>query len=302
MQFYSRYWPDCYEELITYYPRFYREVREMVAILHAHGHMADGAQDAIERTFLNAFVLEADEATIKKWEGVLGIIYTKSLTLEQRRRVVYARLNSGSHVGEPEIRQMVGAYTDCGITVDFDSGIIYVDIDGEIFDEGNLYESLLGRIPAHLGLMMTARTIREFRQVLPLCFGGAIGQEMQGQPVGRDRTASETLVLAQGAFLASSSDIEPSAAKTRQEQALSLSFGSYTASDSRAAPHGEDREQRTEMPLTAGGAFGTERQDEPLPAEHTEKAGHDGSGGFYIRSHITSSLIKEEHGNVTGEA
>ena len=42
MKFYDKYYTSNYEELITYYPRFYRDVFEMVEILKAHGRIADG--------------------------------------------------------------------------------------------------------------------------------------------------------------------------------------------------------------------------------------------------------------------
>ena len=49
MKFYDKYYTSNYEELITYYPRFYRDVFEMVEILKAHGRIADGMEDNIEQ-------------------------------------------------------------------------------------------------------------------------------------------------------------------------------------------------------------------------------------------------------------
>lgn len=200
MNFRIRYYPDCYEELITYYPKFYREVREMVAVLHAHGRMADALMDNIDLAYSNSFIMAADERTIKKWEKFLNITYDKELTLDQRRRVVAARISGYGHIGEPEIRELVGIYTDCDITVDFAAGVIYVNIDGEIFDEGNLYETLLDRIPAHLALKMTARTIRRFPITLNFGFGAAIGKEARIEPVPRGRTIKEPVTVSAGAY------------------------------------------------------------------------------------------------------
>ena len=66
MKFYDKYYTSNYEELITYYPRFYRDVFEMVEILKAHGRIADGMEDNIEQAYLNGFIDYADEATIAK--------------------------------------------------------------------------------------------------------------------------------------------------------------------------------------------------------------------------------------------
>ena len=52
--FYNKYYPNNYEELISYYPKFYREVFEMRAILEAEGSLADDMEDNIERVFDNS--------------------------------------------------------------------------------------------------------------------------------------------------------------------------------------------------------------------------------------------------------
>lgn len=294
MKFYNNTYASNYEELITYYPKYYRGVEEMEAILRYFGGICDDMEAQNEQAFLNNFILWADEATIKRWEDFLGIVYDKPLSLEQRRRVVLGRISGNGHIGEPEIRVIVAIYTDRPITVDFKAGVIYIDIDGEIFDEGNLYDTLLGRIPAHLALKMTARTIRRFPMTLRVNFGGAIGQEILAQPVGRDRTAASTLLLAQGAFDMTHTHIEPGTAKRRQETALSLTAGTYDTTRNPAKPHGEDRAQRVEIPLTGGGAFGTERRDTPLPPKRSDDSQAKSSGGFFCRTHIKTKLIKED--------
>ena len=100
MKFYNRYYTGSYEELLTYYPRFYRDVFEMVEILKAFGRVADGLEAGVERVFLNSFILTADAETVKEWEGILHITYAEQLTLDQRKRVVIGRLCGNGHIGE----------------------------------------------------------------------------------------------------------------------------------------------------------------------------------------------------------
>lgn len=78
MKFYEKHFENNFEELITYYPRFYRDVYEMVEILKAHGSIADGLEADIERTYLNSFIDYADEETITKLERFLMIGLNKS--------------------------------------------------------------------------------------------------------------------------------------------------------------------------------------------------------------------------------
>lgn len=172
MKFYNRQFNSNYEELISYYPRFYRDVYEMVEILKAHGRIVDKLEDTIEQTYLNNFILEADEATIEIWESLLNITYTESLKLSQRKSVVIARLGGNGHIGEPEIRGIIANYTENNVTVDFAFGIITIVIDGNVFDEINLLNTLLRRIPAHLSLNMSIHIHNEYRYNQKIKFGG----------------------------------------------------------------------------------------------------------------------------------
>lgn len=49
MRFYGNQFGSSYEELISYYPRYYRNVLEMVAILNAQGKLLDDAKAQIEQ-------------------------------------------------------------------------------------------------------------------------------------------------------------------------------------------------------------------------------------------------------------
>ena len=78
MKFYEKYYKSNYEELITYYPRYYRDVYEMVEILKAFGRISDGLETEIEQAYLNNFILAADVETVKIWEKFLALPTRKS--------------------------------------------------------------------------------------------------------------------------------------------------------------------------------------------------------------------------------
>ena len=181
MKFYQKYFKNNYEEL-----RYYREIFEMVEILKAHGKIADTLEENIERVFLNNFILTADEKTIQIWEqDILNITYQKKLTLEQRKNVIIAMLCGHGHIGEPEIRQIIANYTSNAVSVDFEKGRLFILVDGIIFDEINLYHTLLKRIPAHIGLGISIHIRREFRQELNICYGGAIATNYCYTPISQ---------------------------------------------------------------------------------------------------------------------
>lgn len=159
MKFYEKTFENNYEELITYYPRFYREVYEMVEILKAHGSVADGIEANIEQTYLNSFIDYADEATITKLEKFLMIGLNKSRTLEERRRLVKSYFVGFGKVSSTMLEEMIQSYTGAAVESRFEpsdeegNNTLYIN-----FQRGNeptLYMSdiniLLGKkIPAHI--------------------------------------------------------------------------------------------------------------------------------------------------------
>lgn len=227
MKFYEKYYAGSYEELITYYPRLYRDVYEMVEILKAQGRIADALEDDIEQTYLNNFILTADLATVKIWEGILGIIHEGELTLEQRRQVVIGRLGGYGHIGEPEIRDVIAHYTENAVAVDFALGVIYIVIEGEIFDEANLLYTLLHRIPAHLALDMRVHVERTFRQELNVGYAGAAGGFFKTAPVSEDRAASLPLTVAHSSFLTSFGTGIPPEVKTASTGRAEVTGGMF---------------------------------------------------------------------------
>lgn len=264
MRFYNRYFKSGYEELISYYPRFYRDVAEMVAILKAQGKLADGLEANIEQTYLNNFILYADEQTISAWETMLGIAYTSALTLDQRRRVVIGRISGYGHIGEPEIRALIANYTDKAVSVDFMRGILTIIIEGEVFDEANLYDTLLRRIPAHLKLNAWIHVRRTFRQQLDVCFGGAVGGIFSSSPVGEDRRSTTRVPLA---------------------------YSGFSRSDTAASPVGEDRRATIPLHVAQGAVLAPTTACDP-PEPHRAATGRtSGAGGLFYHTHIKSKLM-----------
>lgn len=229
MKFYQKYFKNNYEELLTYYPRYYREIFEMVEILKAHGKIADALEENIERVFFNNFILTADETTIQIWEqDILNITYQKKLTLEQRKNVIIALLCGHGHIGEPEIREIIKNYTPNAVAVDFNKGRISILIDGIVFDEINLYHTLLKRIPAHLGLGVSIHIRREFRQEFKVYYGGAIGTEYQYVPINQAIKGKETVPICYQGFLLSNQVAKPSTVKCVSKKQTEGAGGVYT--------------------------------------------------------------------------
>ena len=190
-----------FKEFCAAMPLFYLDVYEMREILKTEGRLLDGVCSSLETVVADNFVFTADAATLKLWEAALGITYEKPLPLEQRRSVVMGRISGNGHIGEPEIREIIGQYTDIRPKVAFAKGIISIVIYEEVFDEANLLDTLLRRIPAHLALAMTVNIKRECRYDLHISHGGAIGNNIMLTPVTEHISSEKPVCVAQAAFV-----------------------------------------------------------------------------------------------------
>lgn len=159
MKFYDKYFKNNYEELITYYPRFYRDVFEMVEILKANGRISDRLEEDIEQAYLNCFIEYADEATITKLEKFLMIGLNKSRTLEERRRLVKSYFVGFGKVSASMLEEMITSYTNAPVRSRFEpfdeEGNNRLYIEFERGKEPTLYMSdimllLSKKLPAHI--------------------------------------------------------------------------------------------------------------------------------------------------------
>lgn len=159
MKFYDKYYENNFEELITYYPRFYRDVFEMVEILKAHGRIADEMEANIEQTYLNCFIDYADEEIIEQLEKFLNIGLNKSRTLEERRRLVKSYFVGFGKVSASMLAEMIQSYTGASVDIKFEpfdeegNNMLYIHFQRG--DEPTLYMSdinllLSKKIPAHI--------------------------------------------------------------------------------------------------------------------------------------------------------
>ena len=183
MKFYDKYYENNFEELITYYPRFYRDVFEMVEILKAHGGIADELEANIEQTYLNSFIDYADEDTIEQLEKFLNIGLNKSRTLEERRRLVKSYFVGFGKVSASMLAEMIQSYTGASVDIKFEpfdeegNNMLYIHFQRG--DEPTLYMGdinllLSKKIPAHIqyqeygaGITGTAMSFAARSRTLP---------------------------------------------------------------------------------------------------------------------------------------
>ena len=150
---------STYEELISFYPNFYRKIFELRAILEAYGRICDNVIDTINAVLDNSFIETVDETMTARLEKFLGIEADEKQTLEERRSLVYAHFVGFGKISASKIKEIIKAFTGADSTVSFkptdDAGNnkLIIEIDrgknaGVNFAEIN--RTLASRLPAHI--------------------------------------------------------------------------------------------------------------------------------------------------------
>ena len=164
--FYNKFDANCYEELLRYYPRFYRDVYEMVEILKAQGALADKLESGVEQIVANSFIDTADAATISRLEKFIGIKLQKVGTLEERRRIVKSYFVGAGKASASMLKEMIHAYTNADVDIRFEpadeagNNKLYIDFDRG--SEKDVYvhdiQTLVSaKIPAHINYELNMR-------------------------------------------------------------------------------------------------------------------------------------------------
>lgn len=174
---YSPFSGSSYEELIAHYPRFYREIYEMKAILEAFGTIFDALQDNIEVVMSDAFIEYADEATVTRLEQFFELTSDETKTLEERRRQIKFCYSGFGNVSASFLKEMLSAITDADLDITFEP------FDAAGNNRLNLYATPGGSktvnlqeivntlnrwIPAHLKYCISVRLRIELQTVFSL--------------------------------------------------------------------------------------------------------------------------------------
>jgi len=157
--YYKNGFPSSYDELVSHYPIFYRDVFEMDEILKVYGRLGDEIIGNIDLVINNSFILTADEATITRLEEFLWLETDKTRPLDERRRLIFSFFVGFGKMSEQKIKDMIAAFTDAPATVTFEPGdefgnnFLIITIErGDVpqlrFSDINTI--LMRRIPAHL--------------------------------------------------------------------------------------------------------------------------------------------------------
>lgn len=302
MSYLNPQYPNNFQELCAAMPLFYLDVFEMRAILRAQGHLLDGVCSGVENVVDFNFILTADDATIRMWEKALKITYKGKLTLDQRKRVVIGYIIGLGHIGEPEIRGIIGQYTPGHVDFDFMRGTITVVVEGEIPGEENLLETLLRRIPAHLTTKIYIHIRKQYRHTIPFSQGGAVGSYFLFEPVTQGHiTDTMPLPFSQAAAVTPRlTGIPPAPAETVRTD-LPLSHGGKFRSELAGDTPAPEQTVRTRYKLWQGGTSTSDMAGDTPQVQRTARKPVNVAQGAFDRPGITTDTPEHRGASTSRE-
>ena len=168
LNLYNRYYQNNYEELITYYPLFYREIYEMKEILKAQGKLADDLEACIERILSDCFIDTADSGVITSYENILGIKSDLGKPLEERRRLVKAYLVGSGKASATSVCEMIKTYTgaeaECSFSPYDEKGNNVLNIlaehgNSQLINIKDINVLLSEKLPAHIQYNLSINSV-----------------------------------------------------------------------------------------------------------------------------------------------
>lgn len=155
---------DYNEQMLDYYPEIIKSIREFQALIKTQSLQIEDMHKELTKILSNAYVSDADESRIEKWEKMLNIVPlpqgsdSKETWLEDRKETILARLYQSQKLNSNAISDVVKIFTGGAATSYFKDGVVHVQIsppkNNKDYKFENVEQELGKKIPAHLKLQI----------------------------------------------------------------------------------------------------------------------------------------------------
>jgi hypothetical protein len=143
-------------KMINYYPIAINSLLEFKALIHALGFEIDYLKCQFRFSYDDFFLQTMGENRVKEWENILQIVPPDGMSLDERRRIIIARLQSRFKLNTESINRIVNTLTGGRAYSRVINSNLYVIIYTQSGDKNTTFPAveaeLLRRIPAHIGL------------------------------------------------------------------------------------------------------------------------------------------------------
>ena len=146
------------KRMIDYYPYVIKRILDFQALINAEGYEIDDLKGIIIAILDEAYLTTMGEERIKQWEKLLGLTYSETDTLEDRREVIIAHIRGQGKLNSKLINTIVNTFTGGFALSYIKDSVLYVEVSppqgNKQFVFENIVKALIPKIPAHLGLVV----------------------------------------------------------------------------------------------------------------------------------------------------
>lgn len=145
-----------YEEIASYGPNFYRNIKEMNAIYCLSGWLSDLMARDLERTISNQFVDLMEEDVFSEYEAFLGITKDTKKTLDERKAYVNALLIGSGKFSKDKIIAIVNQLAECDCNTVLEGSELYINMtfnDNPSKYMNDIRSLLKGKVPSHIEII-----------------------------------------------------------------------------------------------------------------------------------------------------
>ena len=146
------------DKMKDYYPEFIKQIQDIMAVTYAVGVELDHLRAREVELTNNGFLYFMDESRTAEWEKYLGMSYSESDTLDERRKAVIARIRAKNKLNTETIKSIVTTFTGGTATVKLENGVLTVNIkppaNGVEFNLDTVTRELQAKVPAHMMLVV----------------------------------------------------------------------------------------------------------------------------------------------------
>lgn len=144
-----------YEEIKSYYPVWYTEIKEMDAIFQLAGEFLDDAADQMEKVILNRYISTMDETALDETIQYLNLDGSLK-TVEEKRRALLAAWNGSGKINGSIIKRIIKTFMGNEVEAELVlTDILTIIIHKNQIDEArqkDLFKYMATRLPAHLAI------------------------------------------------------------------------------------------------------------------------------------------------------
>lgn len=145
-----------YEEITSYGPGFYRDIKEMDAIYRFGGWTCDLMATDLENLVAMQFIKYMNDEALTRYEQFIGINKDYTNNLDERKNIVLAQCSSSGKISKTKIQTIVNSFAECKCQVSMEGANIIVDMmfKGDPAKYmSHIREILQKSIPAHIGIV-----------------------------------------------------------------------------------------------------------------------------------------------------